>query len=170
MEEFVTIGVVTSPFGCRGEVKVLPCTDFPERFAALERVFLEVGGSRTPKRVERARRHKKFVLLKLEGVATPEEAGALRGAAVQVPRPEVWPLPPGRYYIFQLLGLPVYTDAGEFVGRLKDVLQTGANDVYVVAAPGGKEYLVPAVREVVQEIDVSGGRIVIRPLPGLLEE
>ena len=102
------------------------------------------------------------VLLRLVGVDTPEAAGAFRGYLVQVPRSAAWPLPAGTYYTFQLLDLPVVTPSGAPVGTVTDILTTGNNDVYVLQTPAGKELLVPAIKEIVEEINPAGGYIRIK--------
>jgi len=115
-----------------------------------------------------ARTHKNLVLLRLEGVESRDQAEALRGKTVCIPRDQARPLEEGRYYDFQLVGMAVYDEAGALIGRLKDVLRTPANAVYVVEA-GGREVLIPAVREFVREVDVEGRRMVVRLIPGMLD-
>lgn len=169
--EWVTIGAVTAPHGVRGEVRVLPLTDFPDRFFDLKRVYLLQGQTRSEHRVEGVKSLTRgLFLLKLGGVDSREEAERLRRAEVQVPRSEAVPLPPGRYYVFELVGARVVTVEGEELGVLKDVLTTAANDVYIVEGHDGREILIPAVRHVVLSIDVEGGEIVVDPPLGLLEE
>lgn len=169
MDEFVSIGEVTAPHGVRGELRVLPLTDFPERFHDVKRLFLrrphqQAAEERT---VERVRFHKQFVIVKFEGVDSRDEAETLRRALLQVPPDEVYPLPEGHYYVFEIVGLRVFDEDGRDIGVVKDVLFTGANDVYVVEAADGREILLPVVDEVVRHIDVSAGRIDVRLLPGL---
>lgn len=169
--EWVTIGKVTAPHGVRGEVRVFPLTEFPDRFLDLRRVYLLRGGERSEYQVKRAKALPRgLFLLKLSGVESRDEAERLRGAELQVPREEAVPLPEGRYYVFDLVGARVVTTDGGFVGRLEDVLTTPANDVFVVRADGGREILIPAVKHVVRAIDPDQGVIVVDPLPGLLEE
>lgn len=172
VSRFVTVGRVTAPHGVAGEVRVLPLTDFPERFDGMGRVYVARGGGAreapTPMEVQSVRRHKQFFLVKFEGVFDRDGADALRGALLQVPEAEVHPLPPDVHYVFQLVGLSVYTREGRLLGTLRDVLPTGANDVYVIErAGGGSELLVPALRHVVLDIDVEAGRIEVDLLPGL---
>lgn len=168
---WVTIGAVTAPHGVRGEVRVLPLTDFPKRFYDLERVFLFCGAERREHRVESVKSLTRgLFLLKLEGIGNRDQAERLRKCEVQVPREEAVPLPPGRYYIFELMGARVVTVDGTTLGILKDVLTTAANDVYVVEGEGGREILIPAVPHVVLSIDVQQGEIVVDPPLGLLEE
>ncbi|MFS8525234.1 MAG: ribosome maturation factor RimM [Limnochordales bacterium] len=168
MDDFVSIGEVTAPHGVRGEVRVWPRTDFPERFQRLERVFVRRPG-RVPQElaVERARFHKGFVIVKLEGVDTRDDAETLRGALLQVPGDQVVPLPEDHYYVFQIVGLEVVDEDGRELGVVKEVLFTGANDVYVVERADGSELLLPAVKDVVLRVDVDAGRMVVRLLPGL---
>ncbi len=168
--EWVTIGAVTAPHGVRGEVRVMPLTDFPDRFFELERVFVVKGDERVERRVLGVKTLSRgLFLLRLEGVDCREDAETLRGAEIQVPRADVVPLPPGVYYVFELVGARVITPEGAFLGRLEDVLTTAANDVYVVKDDGGREILIPAVKHVVRSIDVERGEIVVDPPPGLLE-
>lgn len=163
---FLAIGRVIKPHGVQGEVRVELMTDVPERFKWLESVYV---GERNPRRVvvESVRFHQEFVLLKLAGYPTRTEAEALRDELLQVPEEEAIPLEEGEYFLHQLLGLEVLTEGGQSLGRLTDVLETGANNVFVVSGADG-EHLIPDIPDVVQEVDVDGGSIIIRPLPGLL--
>lgn len=168
MDELVSIGEVTAPHGVRGEVRVLPLTDFPERFRGLKRLFVKRPQQAAEERgVERVRFHKKFVILKLEGVDTRDDAETLRRALLQVAPDEVYPLPEGYYYVFQVIGLRVFDEDGRKIGVVEDVLFTGANDVYIVKTADGREILLPAVEEVIRHIDLDEGRMEVRLLPGL---
>jgi len=169
--EWVTIGKITAPHGVRGEVRVLPLTEFPDRFRDLKRVYLSLGDRRRECTVDGVKSLPRgLFLLKLEGVDSRDEADRWRGADVQVPRSEAVPLPPGRYYVFELVGARVVTKEGALLGRLRDVITTAANDVYVVSGEDGREILIPAVKHVVLSIDVGEGVVVVDPPPGLLEE
>ncbi|MBI3978046.1 MAG: 16S rRNA processing protein RimM [Chloroflexi bacterium] len=160
---FLTIGRVAAPWGLHGEVKVEVWTEFPERFERTASVYLD----ETPYRVERSHLHRGRAVLKLAGVETIGDADRLRGKLVEVPVEAAVPLPPGHYYHYQIVGLLVVTTAGEPLGRIAEILATGANDVYVVRG-GRREVLVPAIRDVVKEIDLDAGRVVVEPLPGML--
>ncbi|MDR7402649.1 MAG: ribosome maturation factor RimM [Armatimonadota bacterium] len=166
---YVIIGRILRPHGVRGEVRVAPDTDFPERWATLAEAVVLRGDRATPVRVTAVRRHGDHVLVRLAGVETPEQAAALRGAALAVRREEAMRPPPGAHFVFEVLGLTVVTEAGAVVGTVTGILRTPAHDVYVVTAPDGREYLIPAVGAVVVAVDPPGGRVVVRPLPGLLE-
>ncbi|MFO7265202.1 MAG: ribosome maturation factor RimM [Limnochordales bacterium] len=169
MDELVSIGRVTAPHGVRGEVRVLPLTDFPERFRVVQRLFVRRPRAQAPeeRRVEQVRFHKQFVIVKLEGIDTRNDAETLRRALLQVAPDEVYPLPEGYYYVFQIVGLRVFDQDGRELGVVDDVWFTGANDVYVVKASDGREILLPAVREFILRIDLESGRMDVRLLPGL---
>lgn len=168
--DLVVIGEITATHGNKGEVKVFPLTDFPERFRLLKEVFLVHKGESRILQVAGARFHKKFVLLKFREINNPTEAEDLKGAFLAVRKEEAFPLPEGSYYIFQLIGLPVFTLEGEYLGELKEVQRTGSNDVYVVVHPQTQaEVLIPALKEVVSSVDLAAKKILVKPLPGLLE-
>ena len=160
MTDNVTIGKIVAPHGVRGDVRILPFTDFPDRFLNMKNVLLEDGSQLT---IEKAKRHKQFILLKFKGIDDMDAAEKLRNLALQVKREDAVPLPEGSYYIFDIVGLSVYTEAGELLGKVTNVLETGSNDVYVVDRPDEKQaLLIPALKKVVTNIDVSGGRIVVK--------
>lgn len=164
---FVVVGRVVKPHGVRGELRVEPDTDFPERLSALREVTLLKNEASMTAAVRSIRPHGNSVLIILEGIDTIDAASRWRDAAVVVRREGAAPLESGRHYVFDVLGLRVETEDGRFLGRVAEVLRTGSNDVYVVK--GEKEVLVPAISTVVLTIDVAGGRIIIRPMPGMLE-
>lgn len=167
----VAVGRVMSPHGVGGFLKTLPLTDFPERCAALTGVVWELKGVTRALTVEQATPYGQLWLMKFAGIDSREEASALQGGWLLIPPEERMALPPGRYYHDQLVGLMVYNMAGECLGRLEGVIPGAAHDHYLVRGAGtdGKEFLLPAVREFVLEIDLPGGRIVVRPPEGLLE-
>lgn len=163
---FLAIGRVIKPHGINGEVRVELLTDLPERFKWLESVYL---GEKSPRlvEIESVRFHQGGVLLKLVGYPTRTEAEALRGELLQVPESEAIPLEEGEYFLHQLIDLAVYTSDGIHLGRLIEVSETGANNVFVVRGPG-TEYLLPDIPDVIQEIDLANGLMVIKSMPGLL--
>lgn len=165
--ERITVGRIVRAHGVRGDLHMAPDTDFPDRLPALREVVLVKAGRALAARVTSVRPHGGDVLLKVEGIDTPEAASAWRGAQVTIARAEAMPLDPGRHYVFEVLGLRVETEDGQPLGTVTEVLRTGSNDVYVVTGHQG-EVLVPAISTVVVEVDVAGGRIVIRPMDGLL--
>lgn len=164
---FLVIGKILRAHGVRGEVRVLLHTDLPERFTWLKEVYV---GERDPKpiAVEGVRFHKEFVLLKLVGYDFRDQIDAIKGELLQVPIEDAIPLEEDEYFLFQLVGLDVYTDEDEYLGKLKDVIETGANNVFVVQSEGKKDILLPDTEEVVTDIDFENGRLTVHLLPGLL--
>lgn len=161
----VSLGKVTGAHGVKGALKVGTADPAPELFLALGEV--EIGATRY--RVLAAKAGRRHVLIQVDGIATREEAEALRGLVVQAEARRFPPLPPGEYYYFQLLGLAVVDFAnGRVLGELAEIIATPAHDVYVVR-DGEREILLPAVEEVVLEIDLTTGRMTVQPPPGLLE-
>lgn len=168
-EELIKIGQITSPHGVHGEVKVYPLTDFPERFKTLRTVLL--GPDARPTGIRMKGMLKNLIILAIDGVTDRDQAEKLRLQYVQVPKTEVHPLPPGHYYVFDLVGLDVVDPEGNFLGKLVDVTsESPAHDIYVVETAPRKRYMVPAVKTFVKEIDLAGGKVVIQPIPGLLED
>jgi len=166
---FIAIGRILRPHGVRGEVLIEVITDFPERFDVLEVVYLGYDNWRaTPYRVRTRRWHREWVLLSFEGCPDRTAAEALREMFVQIPIEEARPLPEGTYYSHELIGLDVITTEGEEIGRISDVLFTAANDVYVVQSTRG-EILLPAISQVIKQIDLTAGRVIVELLPGLME-
>ncbi|MCK9221118.1 MAG: ribosome maturation factor RimM [Limnochordia bacterium] len=167
-EPLISIGVVTRPHGRKGELRVKILTDFPDRFSLLERVYLTLPGRIAEYEVSNVRYHQGFCLMQLVGIDSIEEANKWALAYVQILQDEVMPLPEGAYYIFDLIGCSVVTDAGVKLGEIVDVLTTAANDVYVVQGEG-EEILLPATKEVVKNIDLSNRSITVSLLPGILD-
>ena len=149
---------IVATHGIRGEVKAVIITDFPERFARLNRAV--IGEDDRTYEVEATRLHKGMVLLKMGGVDTCDDADALRGAMVRVPIEEAVPLEPDSYYWHQIIGLRAVTPQGEPLGEVVDILQLPANDVYVVKGPDG-ELLIPAVEDYVLSINPAEGTMVV---------
>ncbi len=163
-DKLVDIGKVVAIHGLKGLLQVLPLTDFPELYADRRHVYAERSdGSRVPVKVTRAVPHKSHYLVALAGVNTRNEAETFAGAVLKVPEAEVPPLPEGSYYHFQLVGLKVTDEAGQELGRLREIVSGPANDIYVVDG-GPRELLLPATKEVVRRIDLAAGVIVARPL------
>ncbi len=158
MQEYLCIGTITKPQGIRGEVKILPLTDDVSRFLDLEKVFFEDGENMVGRNVESARVDASFAYIKLEGVQDMNAAELLRGLSIYVDRMNAVKLPKGRWFIADLIGCRVVTDAGENIGVLKDVLQAGGNDVYVVKGKKGN-LMFPAIKALLKKVDIEGGII-----------
>ena len=168
MEDLVLIGRIIGTHGNKGEVKVYPLTDFPERFPSLKEIFLTTPSGQKKLSVEKVRFHKTYIIMKLEGCHIISEAQELKGCTIGIPQDQVQPLEEGEYYYFQLIGVEVYTEEELYLGVVKDIFPTGSNDVYVVK-DDRKEYLIPAIKDVVKKVDLEKKRITIHPLKGLLD-
>ncbi len=169
MEAFFQIGIITSPHGLKGEVKVFPTTDDAARYKRLKEVILDTGRERLSLGVEHVKFFKQFVILKFKGVDDINDVEKYRKASLLVARKDAVPLKRDEYYVADLLGLEVQNEAGEGIGRLKDVMETGANDVYVIDLYDGRELLLPAIRQCILAVEVEAGYIRIHILEGLLE-
>lgn len=163
---FLVIGRIIKPHGTGGEMRVEVLTELPERFDWLERVYV---GREDPKPIpiEAVRFHQSWVLIKLSGVDDRDAAEGLRSEWLQVPEEEGIPLDEGEYYLYQALGLSVVTDQGQALGEISEIIETGANYVFVVTGPQG-EVLIPDTDEVVLEVDLERGRMLVHLLDGLL--
>ena len=164
----LTIGEIVAPFGLAGEMKVRLETDFPERFDKLREVCVRRSEEEAQLyAVENTRPHKGQILLRLRGIASIEDAEKLRNTFLQVRPKDAVHLPKNEYYIYDLIGCEVFNHDGRSLGRLNSVLRGGGNDVYVIGE-GKAEVLLPAIKEVVREVDLTRRRIVVTPTPGLL--
>ncbi|MCM1227884.1 MAG: ribosome maturation factor RimM [Clostridium sp.] len=167
MKNMLESGKIVNTHGIKGEIKVVPWCDYPEFLCEFDTIY--IGKEKTPYTVDSARVHKNTVLIRLSGINTPEAANALRNKIVYIDRNEI-ELEEGAYFIQDIIGLTVKNaDTGRIYGEIKDVLQTGANDVYEIKN-GDKTYLVPAIEDVVIETDIDNSIMLIRPLEGLFDE
>jgi 16S rRNA processing protein RimM len=165
----ITIGKVQKPHGVRGELKIEPLTDDPERFLRLSRVFVtSPGGSTRDCPVISVRLMSGTPLLGLEGYDSPERSRELNGWLVQVPEEEAVPLPEGQYHWYEIIGMQVESESGEKLGTITDIFSTSSNDVYVMEA-GEREIYLPATKDVIRQVDPKAKRMVIRVLDGLLD-
>ena len=159
---YVAVGRVLAPFGVSGEIKVEPSAP-PQTFDPGRSITLR-GDVRE---IESSRRHKGAFLLKLAGIDTPEDVTGYRNEYLEVPEGDLATLDEGEYYCYELIGLRVVSTEGEDLGEIAEVLERPANDVFVVRGPKG-EALIPAVDDIVREVDVEGGVITVEVVPGLL--
>ncbi len=170
---FVAVARVVAPHGTRGEVRAILLTDFPDRFTpGLKLWTREADGAASRFEVESARRHGRFVLIKLVGVDSMDQAQGLRGRVLEVSREDAMPLEPGRYYFHEIEGLDVVTTTGRRLGRVARVVRGKANDIFEVVSDSGRGgrprvVLVPAVRDIVKSIDLDRGEMTIELIPGL---
>ena len=168
MEDFLKVGVITTTHGVRGEVKVYPTTDEPERFLELDHVLLDTGKEFRDLEIKNVRFFKNLVILKFKGIDNINDIEKYKGHDLWMPREEGQELDEDEYYIADLLGLRVILDDGTEFGTLKNVMETGANDVYIIDTNAHGEVLVPAIRECIQDIDLEKNTMTIHLMKGLI--
>ena len=168
MTKYLEVGQIVNTFGIKGMVKVKPFTDNIKRFDEQKDVYIKLSKGIKEYEIEEVKYHKNMVLLKFKGVETIEEANLLRNSYILVDRKKEKPLEEGTYYIVDLLGLEVFTDEGVLLGNLKDIFNTGSNDIYVVEDENKKEILLPAIQDVIKNIDLEGKKITVHLIDGLL--
>ena len=158
---FIAVGYLRRPHGIHGEIFMDVLTDFPERMRPNRQVFL--GDQHEAIRLASVRWHGQALLVSFKGIETPEDVGRYRNTSVYIKADELPTLPEDEYYHHQLLELRVVDEQGQLIGVLEEILETGANDVYVVRAPEGNEVLIPAIEGVVLEVNLERGEMKVRP-------
>ena len=161
------VGVIAGTHGLRGEVKVFPTTDEPRRFLDLEKVIMDTGREERILKIRSVKFFKKFVILGFEGMDRIEDVERLKGSELLIDRKDAIPLEEGEYFIPDLLGLKVVTDDGRELGVIKDVIETGANNVYDVQNEDGRRVLIPAIPQCILEVRLEEGDMKVHLLPGL---
>ena len=164
--EYLVVGFLRRPHGVKGEMLMVVHTDFPERLKT--GMTLYVGDDYNPQVVASLRTHASGLLIRFRGMKTPEEAGLFRNTWVYVPTADRPELPEGEYYHHQLLGINVVTDGGRELGVVTDIVETGANDVYIVKDSDGKEVLLPAIPPVILEVNLAERQMLVHLLDGLI--
>ena len=167
MEDLLQVGIITSTHGVRGEVKVYPTTDDPRRFRRLKEVVLDTGREKLNLEIEGVKFFKQFVILKFKGIDNINDIERYKGRPLLVSREDAVELHEDEYYIADLIGMKVKTDDGEN-GTLKDVIETGANEVYVVEFEKYGEVLIPAIHECILDVDVENMQMEVHLLEGLV--
>ena len=162
------VGVITQTHGIRGEVKVFPMTDDVRRFQDCKELLLDTGKEKKKVEIESVKFFKQFVILKFRGYDSINDIEAYKGKELYVTRENAVSLEQGEYFIADLIGLSVFDEEENRIGTLKDVIETGANDVYSVETDEG-EILLPAIRDCILDVDVEGGKMHVHILPGLLD-
>lgn len=166
--EYLVVGMLRRPHGVHGEILMDVHTDFPERLRPGATIW--VGDQYQPQPLQAVRPHGQGLLVKFHGVDTPEAAGLYRNQWVYIPTRSIPALPEGEYYHHQLIGLQaIEDDTKRVLGTVKEILVTGANDVYVLDSPSGGELLLPAIPDVILKVDLGGKTILVRLLPGLVD-
>ena len=168
MEDLLKVGVITTTHGVRGEVKVYPTTDEPERFLDLEYVLLDTGKELRRLDIKNVRFFKNLVILKFDGIDNINDIEKYKGRDLWIPREEAQELDEDEYYIADLLGMKVLLEDGSEFGTLKNVMETGANDVYIVDRVDGEEVLLPAIHDCVLDVDVEKNTMTVHLMKGLV--
>ncbi len=169
MDDLLKVGVITSTHGIRGEVKVFPTTDDPKRFLDLEEIILDTGKEKKTLSIQYVKFFKNMVILKFKEFDNINDVEIYRQKDLYVTREQAVPLEENEYFIADLIGLKAVSDEGEELGEIADVLQTAANDIYVIKKQGTSDLLVPAIRECVLSVNIAGGMVTLHLLPGLRE-
>lgn len=167
MEDLLKVGVITSTHGIRGEVKVFPTTDDAKRFKKLKNVILDNGKEKIDMEIATVRFFKNMVILKFKGIDDINDVEKYKKAELYVTRENAVPLKKDEYFIADLIGVEVTSDEGEALGVIDDVLQTGANDVYVIKKTGCQDLLVPAIKACIKEVDIENQKMIVHLLAGL---
>ena len=169
MEQFLQVGVISSTHGLRGEVKVFPTTDDAARFQTLKNVVLDTGREKLDLEIQSVRFFKQFVIVKFQGIDNINDIEKYKGKSLFVTRENAVELEEDEYYIGDLIGMEVYTDdSEERFGVLKDVMETGANEVYIITSENHGEVLLPAIHECILDIDVEAKKMTVHLMEGLL--
>ena len=167
MNKYLELGQIVNVKGLKGEVKVNSFTDDNTKFERIKKVMVKRKDELTEYEIEKVGYHKTQVILKFKKVDTIEEAEKLRNTYIVVDREVLGELPEGVYYIADLIGLEVYTEDGEYLGKVDDIFNTGSNDIYVVKDDLGKQKLLPGIDEVIKKVDLDNGRITVNLIEGL---
>lgn len=168
MESELQVGVITQTHGIKGEVKVFPTTDDVGRFKKLKEVIMDNGRERLHLEIEGVKFFKQYAILKFKGYDSINDIEKYKSAKLYVTRDKAVKLKKDEYFIADLIDMEVVTEDGEYFGRMKDVLVTGANDVYVVTREDGTEVLLPAIKQCVKSVDMEQGRITVHIMDGLM--
>lgn len=167
MQKKLEVGQIVNTHGIKGEIKVVPFTDDISRFDKLKKVYVKTKKESKLYQIEGVRYHKNMVLLKLQGIDNPEQAELLKNSFLEIDREDAVPLKEGTYFIADLIGLEVYTDEGNLLGKVDDIYNTGANDIYVVKDELGKTILLPGIKDVIKQV-ILDEKIIVHLIPGLL--
>ena len=167
MEQYLKVGVISSTHGIKGEVKVFPTTDSPERFKTLKNVVLETGKQQIPLEIAGVKFFKQFVIVKFKGIDNINDIEKYRGMELFVSREDAVELEEDEFYIADLIGMKVVTEDEE-LGTLKDIMETGANDVYIIDTEKYGELLLPAIHDCILDVDVEENVMTVHLLDGLV--
>ncbi len=170
MEDLLQVGILSSTHGVRGEIKVFPTTDDVKRFKKNKEYILGTKNGNIDVMVESVKFFKQFVILKFEGIDTLDDILAYKGCSLYVNRAHAVKLQKDEYFIADLIGMEVFDEEDNYIGKLTDVLETGANDVYEITTEDEKTYLFPAIKECIKKVDMDNRKITAYVMPGLMED
>ncbi|MEE1031154.1 MAG: ribosome maturation factor RimM [Ruminococcus sp.] len=170
MEQLLQVGVISSTHGIRGEVKVFPTTDDPNRFKKLKQVILDTGKEQKDLEIQGVKFFKQFVILKFKGIDNINDIEKYKGKSLFVTRENAVDLDEDEYFIADLIDMQVVLEDGTEFGTLTDVMETGANDVYCVQTEKYGEVLIPAIKDCILDVDIENGKMMIHLMPGLIDE
>ena len=168
MQQYLEIGQIVNTFGIKGEVKVNPFTSDITKFENLKDIFVEKKKELKLFEIENVKYHKNVVILKLKGIDTIEQADSLRNCYLKIDRKDEPKLPEGTYYIADLIGLEVYSDQGILLGKVEDIYNHGSSDIYEIKDEKGQKILIPAIKDVLKQIDLENEKIIVHLIDGLI--
>lgn len=168
MDDFLEIGQIVNSYGIKGFFKVVPFTDDITRFDDLTYVYIEKNKKLEKKEIEEVKYHKNLVLLKIKGIDDINDTEQFKNCYLKIDRKDAVKLPEDTYFITDLMGIEVYSDKGEFLGNIVDIFPTGSNDVYVVKDELGKQIFLPAIGEVIKDVNVEARKMIVKLIPGLI--
>lgn len=168
MENFLEIGQIVNSYGLKGQMKIVPFTDNITRYNELKTIYIEVNKQLKEYKIEQVKYHKNNVLIKLEGIDDINDTEQFKNCFVKIDRKNAVKLPEDTYFIVDLIGIEVFTEENVLLGKIVDIFPTGSNDVYVVKDELGKQILLPAISEVIKNVDISNKKMIVNLIKGLV--
>lgn len=168
MDNFLEVGQIVNSYGIKGELKVVPYTDDITRFDELKTIYIQIGKELEEYEIESVKYHKNNVLMKLKGIDDINDTERFRNCYLKIKRENAVKLPEDTYFIVDLIGIEVFEENGTSIGKIVDIFPTGSNDVYVVKDELGKQILLPAISEVIKEVDISNKKMIVNIIKGLV--
>ncbi|MCT4687398.1 ribosome maturation factor RimM [Vallitalea sp.] len=168
--DYFNIGKIVNTHGIRGEVKIIPLTDEPKRFELLEYVYIDNNRTIEKYTINSIRYFKNMIIIKFDELKDMTSAEKLKQSIIKIPRELALPLEDDEYYVQDLIGIDVSTDAGRDLGTIKDIIFTGSNDVYVIETDDKKEILIPAIKQCIKQVDMKNKTMIVLLLEGLIDE
>lgn len=168
MENFLEIGQIVNSYGLKGQMKIVPFTDNITRYNELKTIYIEVNKQLKEYKIEQVKYHKNNVLIKLEGIDDINDTEQFKNCFVKIDRKNAVKLPKDTYFIVDLIGIEVFTEENVLLGKIVDIFPTGSNDVYVVKDELGKQILLPAISEVIKNVDISNKKMIVNLIKGLV--